>query len=59
MLELVRDELHVWDPKNEEYSKNILRRTTLDEIAATLRVHITTQTHLRCNHLEPGYQGDM
>ncbi|MPC47278.1 hypothetical protein E2C01_041020 [Portunus trituberculatus] len=24
-----------------------------------IRPHITTQAHLRCNHLEPGYHSDM
>ncbi|MPC19279.1 hypothetical protein E2C01_012191 [Portunus trituberculatus] len=24
-----------------------------------IRAHITTQVHLWCNHLEPGYHGDM
>ncbi|MPC27367.1 hypothetical protein E2C01_020536 [Portunus trituberculatus] len=24
-----------------------------------IRAHITTQAHLGCNHLEPGYHGDM
>ncbi|MPC81281.1 hypothetical protein E2C01_075888 [Portunus trituberculatus] len=24
-----------------------------------IRAHITNQVHLWCNHLEPGYHGDM
>ncbi|MPC92008.1 hypothetical protein E2C01_087076 [Portunus trituberculatus] len=24
-----------------------------------IRAHIITQAHLGCNHLEPGYHGDM
>ncbi|MPC21776.1 hypothetical protein E2C01_014770 [Portunus trituberculatus] len=39
MLDVVREKeyLYIWDPKNESYSKESLRKSKFDEIAATLQ----------------------
>ncbi|MPC79264.1 hypothetical protein E2C01_073780 [Portunus trituberculatus] len=37
MLELVRETEHIWDPRNESYSKKSLRKSSFDETAATLQ----------------------
>ncbi|MPC82155.1 hypothetical protein E2C01_076803 [Portunus trituberculatus] len=40
----------------EEYGKHCSAST---QYGTHIRAHIITQVHLCCNHLEPGYHGDI